>query len=110
MTLATKSGSVFTRKDFDDFWDVMFPERKGRDKMYRIWITKQVETDQWAPRKHTTLAEAADENGNIIKEYGYPRQVREKGYTEVTVLEQTVDELDLGAVIAAVNGLELKDV
>lgn len=82
---------------------------EGRDKMYHIKITKWVETERWSPREHTVLSEEPDEDGKIIKEYGYPRQVKEKGQKEIAVLEQTVEEIDLPAVIAAVNGLTLKD-
>jgi hypothetical protein len=40
-------------------------------------------------------------------EMGYTPQVTEKKIIQVTVLEQSVEELDLPQVLAAVNGLKL---
>ena len=82
---------------------------KGRDKMYHVKITKWVETEQWSPREHGVVGEDVKEDGTVVKEYGYPRQVKEKGQKEIAILEQTIEEIDLPAVIAAVNGLTLKD-
>jgi hypothetical protein len=77
--------------------------------MYHIKITKWIDTEEWAPRDHTVLSEAPGEDGKIVKEYGYPRQVKQKGKKEIVVLEQAIEDFDLGVVIAAVNGLELKN-
>lgn len=89
-----------------DFWGI---PNKGRDKMYHVKITKWIETEEWSPRDHGVVSEEVNEKGDVIKEYGYPRQVKQKGQKEIAVLEQTIEEIDLPAVIAAINGLTLKD-
>lgn len=98
--------TTFLDKFLDGFFSI---SDKGRDKMYHVKITKWVETEQWSPRDHGVVGEDVQEDGTIVKEYGYPRQVKEKGQKEIAVLEQTIEDIDLPAVIAAVNGLTLKD-
>jgi len=93
-------------KFLEDFFNI---SEKGRDKMYHVKITQWVETERLTAREHTVISEDYNDDGKLIKEYGYPRQVKTKGEKEIVVLEQTVEEFDLGVVIAAINGLELKD-
>ncbi len=100
------------RADLDDLFVALFggePQgSEGRDKMFHIKITQWVDTEEWTEREHTVISEEPDENGKIVKEYGYPRQVKTKGKKEIAVLEQTVEEIDLPKVIAAINGMDLK--
>ena len=89
-------------------WGIDPPESKGRDKMFHIKITQWVDTEEWTEREHTVISEEPDENGKMVKEYGYPRQVKTKGKKEIAVLEQTVEDIDLAKVIAAINGMNLR--
>lgn len=104
MTTTTMIDRVFA-----EFFGLSDRIDQGRDKMYHVKITQWVETEVLTERKHTVISEDYNDDDKLIKEYGYPRQVKEKGQKEIVVLEQTVEEFDLGAVIAAVNGLELKN-
>lgn len=98
-----------TDRIFAEFFGLSDQVDQGRDKMFHIRITQWVETEKMSEREHTVLSEEYNDDGKLIKEYGYPRQVKTKGQKEIVVLEQTVEEFDLGAVIAAINGLELKN-
>ncbi len=92
---------------FAEFFGLSDRTDQGRDKMFHIRITQWVETERLSEREHTVISEDYNDDGKLIKEYGYPRQVKTKGQKEIIVLEQTIEEFDLGVVIAAINGLAL---
>ena len=75
--------------------------------LYTIKITKQNETRVTARRSHTVIGQETNDEGVVLDVMGWPEQVEEVIWEEVTVLEQQVEDLDVPAVIAAVNGLKL---
>ena len=76
--------------------------------MYRVLITSEVEKTRLTKREHKVIGqEQAADGESLIDTYGWPDQVEERVVIEIKVLEQVVEEIDLPAVIAAVNGLKL---
>ena len=77
--------------------------------MYTILITEEVESTRYTGREWVVLEEETVEGQEKPeKKFGHAPQVKEKFTKTVKVLEQTVEELDLAKVIAAVNGLKLR--
>lgn len=69
---------------------------------YTITIQQEREETRLTGREWQVLKQDADGK----PERGYTPQVEERRIVKVTVLEQTVDELDIVAVIKAINGIE----
>ena len=77
--------------------------------MYTILITEEVESTRYTNREWVVLKEEQVEGEDKpLKKFGHTPQVKEKYMKTVKVLEQTVEEIDLPQVIAAVNGLTLR--
>ncbi len=77
--------------------------------MYTILITEEVESVRHTNREWVVLKEEQVEGqAKPEKKFGHAPQVKEKYMKTVKVLEQSVDEIDLPNVIAAVNGLILR--
>lgn len=77
--------------------------------MYTILITEEVESMRYTGRAWEILKEEQEEGQDKPeKKFGHTPQVKEKYIKTVKVLEQTVEEIDLPKVIAAVNGLTLR--
>lgn len=69
-------------------------------KEWAVIGEKQVEND---PR----WREPDDPSVRVINEYGYTPEVEKKVTVTRTILLRELDDLDVSAVIAAVNGLQL---
>lgn len=76
--------------------------------MYHITIRKHVEKERWTEKIWTLLEMEYNDEGQEKPKNGYAPQEKYITTEEIVVLDQTVEELDLPVVIAAVNGLELK--
>lgn len=74
---------------------------------YRIQVQAVVERVEKVGRQWTTISEEPIDGSNKTTPiYGHTPEVEKTVQKEVTVFDQTVDSLDMAALVLVVNGLQ----
>ena len=70
------------------------------DKRFEITITEKTVETKWKGKDWEEGADASNESG-----WGYTPEIEKKVDVERTIYKQNTDQLDLVAVIKAINGI-----